>query len=114
MARKKGAKYFDVTSVNPFTKKILEKFSFKGISFSKSPIYIWYVTYHLNIILKKCLKVIYSLPYADYRENDEELFINIKPENDTCYYMAAKLWKIVSILKIICDFSVQELRNITY
>ena len=35
MARKKGAKYFDVTSVNPFTKKILEKFSFKGISFSK-------------------------------------------------------------------------------
>ena len=37
--------------------------------------------------------MIYSLPYADYRENGEELFINIKPENDTCYYMAAKLWK---------------------
>ena len=30
MARNKGAKYFDVTSVNQFTKKILEKFSFKG------------------------------------------------------------------------------------
>ena len=30
MARNKGAKYFDVTSVNQFTKAILEKFSFKG------------------------------------------------------------------------------------
>jgi len=64
MARNKGAKYFDVTSVSHLTKKILDQFSFK---------------------------VIYSLPYADYTENGEELFINIKPENDTCFYMAAKL-----------------------
>ena len=42
-------------------------------------------------MVKKYAKVIYALRYADYRENDEELFINIKPENDTCYYMAAKL-----------------------
>ena len=40
----------------------------------------------------KYYEVIYSLPYADYTENGEELFINIKPENDTCFYMAAKLW----------------------
>ena len=39
----------------------------------------------------KYYEVIYSLPYADYTENGEELFINIKPENDTCFYMAAKL-----------------------
>ena len=42
-------------------------------------------------MVKKYAKVIYALRYADYRENGEELFINIKPENDTCYYMAAKL-----------------------
>ena len=30
MARNKGAKYFDVTSVSHLTKKILDKFSFQG------------------------------------------------------------------------------------
>ena len=85
MARNKGAKYFDVTSVNQFTKKILEKFSFKGS-------YFFTRKYFFDLTDDKSTeKVIYSLPYADYRENGEELFINIKPENDTCYYMAAKL-----------------------
>jgi len=64
MAKNKGAKYFDVTSVSHITKKILDEFSFKEI---------------------------YTLPYANFTENGEKLFINIKPENDTCFYMAAKL-----------------------
>ena len=54
----------------------------------------------------KYYEVIYSLPYADYTENGEELFINIKPENDTCFYMAAKLWTKFILVKNFNVFSI--------
>ena len=40
MARNKGAKYFDVTSVSHLTKNILDQFSFKG----------WYFFTRLHLI----------------------------------------------------------------
>ena len=97
MARSKGAKYFDVTSVSHFTKKILDQLSFKGRYFSnigrthEHGLMLGSYIFLNNRTFDKFQKVIYSLPYADYKENGECLFINIPPENDTCYFMAAKL-----------------------
>ena len=57
MAKNKGAKYFDVTSVSHFTKKILDQLSFKGWYFS-----IEVPLYHIGYIIS----LLYMLYYIAY------------------------------------------------